>query len=125
MMRGTFLANPPNVPVIQVVMAFNHAVLNPYFILDTGFSGDLQVNPKTAQELGLAHVGVESVKIADGSTVQTPVALSIASLEGNTAVATVLISNGSQLAGIGLLTKLGYKATVDCKYRTVELERVP
>ena len=105
-------------------MAFSHSVLNPYFILDTGFSGDLQISPKTAEELGLKPSGVEGVRIADGSVVQTPVALAIAALEGNSTVATVLISNGSHLAGIGLLTKLGYKATVDCKYRTVELEKV-
>ena len=36
----------------------------------------------------------------------------------------VLISESMPLAGISFLTKFGYKAIVDCKYRTIALERM-
>jgi len=120
MVQGTFVKNTP---FVSVTIAWNDALRNAAFILDTGFTGDLQVTPKIAQELGLEVIAVTPITIADGKTVQMQTALAIAALEGTTNFVTVQISDSLPLAGIGLFTKFSYKAVVDCKYRTVNLER--
>jgi len=113
-----------NTPLIQVAVAWGQAVQAPFVILDTGFTGDLQVTPKIAQELGLKVIGVTKTQIANGAIVDVPVALAIAVMEGVNNYIQVLISNSMPLAGISLLSKFNYKAIVDCKYRTVALEKV-
>ncbi len=120
MIEGLFT---DNLPVIQVAVAWGQAVQTPFVILDTGFSGDLQVTPATAQGLGLEVVGVTKSKIASGQVIDVPVALAIASMEGATNDIQVMIANSLPLAGIGFLSKFGYKAIVDCKNRTVVLEK--
>lgn len=121
MVQGAFVKNTP---FVGVTVAWNDALRNSAFILDTGFTGDLQVTPKIAQELGLEVIAVTPITIANGQTVQMQTALAIAAMEGATNFITVQISDSMPLAGIGLLTKFNYKATVDCKYRAVTLERV-
>ncbi len=96
----------------------------PFVILDTGFTGDLQVTPKIARELGLQVVGVIKTQIANGDVIEVPVALAIAAMEGAENYIQVLISDSMPLAGIGFLSKFGYKAIIDCKYRNIALERV-
>lgn len=125
MIKGRFIGTAPNIPVIQLIVAAGQSVQKPYFVLDTGFTGDLQISPQTAEDLQLTPTAVEKVKIANGDLIDTPIAEALVSMEGAINSVSVLISNGSELAGIGLLTKFGYKATVDCKYRTVELEKMP
>lgn len=119
MIRGEFYEN---IPLIKIIVAWGQAVQTPYFILDTGFTGDLQVTPKIAQELGLKVTGITQARIANGDVINVPIALALASMEGATNYINVLISESMPLAGISFLTKFGYKATVDCKYRTVSLE---
>jgi len=121
MISGVFVEN---VPLVKVVVAWGQSVQAPFVVLDTGFTGDLQVTPKIATELGLKVVGVTKTQIANGQIIQIPVALAIASMEGATNYIQVLISDSFPLAGIGFLTKFGYKALIDCKYRTIALERV-
>ncbi len=121
MISGVFVEN---IPLIKVVVAWGQSVQAPFVVLDTGFTGDLQVTPKIATELGLKVVGVTKTQIANGQIIQVPVALAIASMEGATNYIQVLISDSFPLAGISFLTKFGYKALVDCKYRTVALERM-
>lgn len=121
MVSGVFVEN---IPLIKVVIAWGQSVQDPFFILDTGFTGDLQVTPKIASELGLQVIGVTKTQIANGDVIEVPVALAIAAMEGAENYIQVLISNSVPLAGISLLTKFGYKASVDCKYRTVTLERM-
>lgn len=96
----------------------------PFVILDTGFTGDLQVTPKIAKELNLQVVGVTKTQIANGQIIEVPVALAMAAMEGVVNYIQVLISESMPLAGISFLSKFGYKAAVDCKYRTVVLERM-
>jgi len=121
MLNGVFVEN---IPFIKVVVAWGQSVQAPFVVLDTGFTGDLQVTPKIAEELGLKVVGVTKTQIANGQVIEVPVALAIASMEGAVNYIQVLISESMPLAGISLLTKFNYKATVDCKYRTVALEKV-
>ena len=118
MIKGGFYKNSP---YIQVIVAWGRAVQAPFFILDTGFTGDLMATPRIATELGLIVTGVENIQIADGSIVRIPTALALASMEGKSNLVTVLIQNSTPLAGISLFTKFGYKAIVDCKHITVEL----
>jgi len=121
MIHGRFV---DNTPFIQVIVCWGQSVQAPFFILDTGFTGDLQVTPQMAQELGLRVIGVTPTRIANGQVVETPTALALASMEGAVGYIQVLISESMPLAGISLLTKFNYKATVDCKYRTIALEKV-
>lgn len=121
MLKGIFFKNAP---WVKIIIAWGRAIQAPFFILDTGFTGDLQVTPKIARELGLKTAGVTTVRIANGQAVQVPIALALVSMEGATSLVEVLISQSLPLAGISLLSKFGYKVTVDCKYKTVSLERV-
>lgn len=92
--------------------------------MDTGFTGDLQVTPKIAEELGLKVTGVTKARLANGQILDVPVALALAVMEGKVNSIQVLISDSFPLAGISFLTKFGYRAIVNCKYRAVLLERV-
>ena len=121
MISGVFVEN---IPLIKVVVAWGQSVQAPFVVLDKGFTGDLQVTQEIAKELGLRVVGVTKTQIANGQIIEVPVALAIAAMEGATNYIQVLISNSMPLAGISFLSKFGYKATVDCKYRTVALERM-
>ena len=120
MVRGQFYED---IPFVQIIVAWGQAVQTPFFVLDTGFTGDLQVTPSIAKELGLQVTGVTQTRIANGEVIPVPMALAIASVEGATNYINVLISESLPLAGISFLTKFGYKAVVDCKYRTVVLEK--
>ena len=72
MISGVFVEN---IPLIKVVVAWGQSVQTPFVILDTGFTGDLQVTPEIAIELGLKVVGVTKTQIANGQIVKVPVAL--------------------------------------------------
>jgi len=121
MVSGVFVEN---IPFIKVVLGWGQSVQAPFVVLDTGFTGDLQVTQKIAKELGLQVVGVTKTQIANGQVIEVPVALAIAAMEGAENYIQVLISESMPLAGISFLSKFGYKATVDCKYRTVALEKM-
>jgi predicted aspartyl protease len=123
MIQGYFLPSAPNVPVFSLLVSSEDAVTNPLFVLDTGFSGDLKVNPQTAEDLGLEPIASTDITIANGQTVRSKVALAYTSMEGIRNAVSVVIEEGTHLAGIGLFTKFGYKAIVDCKNRTVELHK--
>ncbi|MDP3772260.1 MAG: hypothetical protein Q8Q94_02710 [bacterium] len=121
MVSGVFVEN---IPFIKVVVAWGQSVQAPFVVLDTGFTGDLQVTQKIAKELGLEVIGVTKTQIANGQVIEVPVALALAAMEGVLNYIQVLISESMPLAGISFLSKFGYKAIVDCKYRTVVLERM-
>lgn len=120
MLQGQFLENTP---WIQITLAWGSFIKKYWFILDTGFTGDLQVPTSFAQELALAPNSVVPVTIANGATVQVPHALAIAAAESAANYVQVGISNGSPLLGINFLTKFGYRAMVDCKNRTIVLDK--
>lgn len=121
MIQGVFAKN---IPFIQMDLAWGDAMQSSFAVLDTGFTGDAQVTPKIAQELGLQIVGVIDTELANGQIVQIPTALAVAGMEGMARYVEVLISNSIPLAGIGLLSKFSYKVSIDCKNRTIHLERV-
>lgn len=121
MVSGKFIENTP---LIKVIVAWGQSVQVPFIILDTGFTGDLQVTPEIARELNLKVVGVTKMQIANGQIVEVPVALAIAAMEGVINNIEVLISENMPLVGISFLSKFSYKAIIDCKHRTVALEMV-
>ncbi|OGI99461.1 hypothetical protein A3H53_02885 [Candidatus Nomurabacteria bacterium RIFCSPLOWO2_02_FULL_40_10] len=121
MVKGTFVEN---VPWVKVILGYGRSIQAPFLVLDTGFTGDIQVTSKIATELGLKVTGISPTRIANGQIVQMPSALAIAAMEGRTKVIEVLISDSMPLAGISFLAKFSYKATVDCKNKTVTLERM-
>lgn len=47
MIQGVFVEDTP---FIKVIVGWGQAVQTPFFVLDTGFTGDLQVTPIIAQE---------------------------------------------------------------------------
>ena len=120
MITGIFI---DNTPFIQVTLAWGLFVKNYWFVLDTGFTGDLQIPIAWSKELGLRINSIEPYTIADGSKVNVPQALVVAAMEGVTNRVQVGIAKGSSLAGINFLAKFGYRAIVDCKYRTVILDK--
>ena len=71
-------------------------------ILDTGFSGFLQIPLVNAFSLGLPLEGAISVTLADGSSLSMLTALVQTTLEGVTQVGTVLLSSGSDDILIGM-----------------------
>ena len=121
MVNGVFEGNTP---FIRVAVGWGQSVQAPFVVLDTGFTGDLQVTQKMAKELGLHVVGVTKTQIANGDIIEVPVALAVAAMEGAVNYIQVLISESMPLVGISFLSKFGYKASVDCKYKTVTLERM-
>lgn len=125
MIRGYFHPANLNIPVIQIAVAWGQSVIYPHFVLDTGFSGDLKVSNQVAKDLGLIPIAMEPVTNMNGDIVQTPVALAYAEIEGEKKEVSILILDGLHLAGMGLYTKFRHKVIIDCKNRTIELEKMP
>lgn len=123
MVSGAFIQNN-TVPIIKILVAWGQAIQEPFFILDTGFTGDLLVTPQIAKDLGLQVTSVTKTKTANGQIGTIPTALAIASMEGSKNYIQVLISESLPLVGISFLSKFNYKAIIDCKYKTVILEKV-
>lgn len=120
MIEGYFSGNSP---MVNIVVGFGQFTQIPEVLLDTGFTGDLQITPQLAKDLGLEMTGVEKMMVADGSIISVPTAFAFVEMEGIKKHIRVLISESMSLVGISLLSRFQYKATVDCKYKTVGLER--
>ena len=120
MVKGRFIGNAP---VVSMDVGWHHAMKHPVVILDTGFSGDLQLTPKLADELGLEPIAVARMKIANGQIIEMPTALALVIMEGEAHYVQVQISNSFPLLGINFLTQFSYKAIVNCKNKEVILEK--
>lgn len=120
MIEGVFIGN---VPWIEIVVGWGKSVQRPLAILDTGFSGDLQVTPKIAKQLQLVSSGTVDVRIANGQVVTVPISKAISWVEGMQNYIDVIVSDSAPLVGIGFLAKFSYKAIVDCKNRKISLNR--
>ncbi len=90
-------------------------------MLDTGFTGDIQVTPHIAAELGLKPSRFLRSKLANGTIATMPAAFALASVQEKIERIDVSICESVPIAGIGFLTKFGLTAIVDCKNRTVAL----
>ncbi len=122
MVKGEFIDGDK--PMISATIAWETATQSPHFLLDTGFTGDIVVTPKIAEELGLEVSGVTFAKTATNKIESVQTATAIGVMEGVNMLVTVLISEGLPLLGISFLEKFKYKAIVDCKNKKVSLEVV-
>ena len=120
MIKGFFIKD---VPWVEVTIGWEEAAQTSLAVLDTGFSGDLQITPKLAKELNLKSTTAVSVQIASGQIVDVPITTAVSSMEGEKQYVKVLISDSTPLLGITFLSKFSYKAIVDCKNRTVALKK--
>ncbi len=121
MIKGTFVDGDK--PMVPAIVAWNQSVQNPYFILDTGFTGDLVVTKKMAADLGLEITGMMPARTVENKVINLPIATAIAVMESDPLYVTVMISEGLPLLGISFLQKFNYTAVVDCKHKTVYLEK--
>ncbi|MES2216726.1 MAG: hypothetical protein V4481_05550 [Patescibacteria group bacterium] len=120
MIKGEFIDGDK--PVVPAGIAWEQAAQNTYFILDTGFTGDLVVTPRMASDLGLEITGMSTAYVAANKVVSVPTATAIAVMENIQLYVTVFVLEGWPLLGMSLLQKFNYKAVVDCKYKQVSLE---
>lgn len=120
MIHGEFILG---LPFFQTAVGWEDKVKTSNYLLDTGFTGDMQISYDTARELNLGLQGTEPTRLADGRVVSMHYSTVIASLEGENQYVQAFISEGSSLVGLGLLKKFGYKAEIDCKKETLALER--
>ncbi len=103
-----------NAPWIHVTMFWNGIVKPFWFIVDTGFTGGLQLPKSIADELGLPVIAVDKVKIANGAIIDTPVSNVVVNLNGKTIVTGVIISeNGDPLLGIRFLKDMELVMTIN------------
>ena len=93
------------------------------FVLDTGFTGDLQITPEIAVYLGLKSKGVSKVQIANGQIVDMSIANVKATIEDVTKPVRATISNGMPLVGIEFLSRFGYTVIMDCKNKEIFLKK--
>ena len=77
-----------------------------------------------ADELGIVAVEHASVATVYGQKIRVDFAHGFVELGGKKMLAEILIFPGPPLIGVKLLSDFCYKAVVDCKNRTVHLERV-
>jgi len=121
MVKGLFRSNTP---IVKVSIIWGQVIRAPFVVLDTGFTGYLQITSKMATELGLKISGTLPVRIPTGQIITIPTAMAFADMEGEKKVAEILVADGIPLMGISFLSKFGYKAEVNCKNRTIILEKV-
>src|SRR3989338_6033014 len=120
MIEGQFVDGDK--PVVPAVIAWNQSVQAPYFILDTGFTGDLVVTPEIAKDLGLDVSAMMPVRIAGNRVVPMETATAIAVMEGQRLYVTIFISEGWPLLGITFMQKFNYKAIINFPNKKVGLE---
>ncbi len=124
MVEGKFQENDIPVPVVPAVISWNGGVQTPFFLLDTGFSGDIAVTEQLAIELGLKFDGISSMETPVGKIENVKTATAFATMEGQTLYVTAILIQGRPLLGISFMEKFNYKAIVDCKNKKVSLEVV-
>ena len=123
MIRGSFSLDR-DFPEVVLPVFFGQKVLHLPFILDTGFSGDLKIDEKTAVDLGITVTNEGYFINANGESVPAGTVRGYADMEGRKVHVTIIIKNGASLAGGALFSALGYKVVVDYKNREAHLERV-
>ena len=122
MIKGKFIET--NRPIVQASVAWGQVIQSPHFLLDTGFTGDLVVPSEVAKDLGITLDGLTTMKMVDNKNAIVKSGTAYGIMEGQQIYITVLVSEGIPPLGISFLEKFSYKAIIDCKYKTVELNRV-
>lgn len=91
-------------------------------IVDTGFTGDLQLTYDVAFPLGLTLKGFQAWKVADGSTVNFLDCLGWVALGGSKVISSIDVKPaGLVLIGMSLLRKLGCEMKIDFASNIAEI----
>lgn len=127
MVQGSFIELRPArpLPALKVVVEFNGAVSDPEFIIDTGFTGDIKIDLKTAGELGIGNLDVTSIENANGQLIPAGFAYGFVEMENRKRSIEIVVADGPHLLGINFLATFGYKAIVDAKNWECHLELAP
>ncbi len=125
MVEGKFPINDILAPMIPAVISWDGGVQTPFFVLDTGFTGDIAVTEQMANDLGLKFDSVSPMQTATGKIEYMSTATAFATMEGETLYITAILVKGKPLLGISFMQKFNYKAIVDCKNKLVRLEVAP
>ena len=124
MIYGTFYHNFPNIPFVEILIGWDSSIQKHTFILDTGFSGELKVTEAMAKDLSLKTIGVVPMGMINNEVQNFPAALAFIDMEGAKERVTVVIGEGLPVLGTGVLSKFGYKVCIDCKYKTINLQKM-
>lgn len=120
MIQGVLIGNTP---LIKIALSWKNSVVFSNVIVDTGFTGDIQITTEIALALKLTPTGFTQVRIANGDLITVKTAVAMVILEGVKKYVEILFSPSEPLLGVGLLKKFGYRAIVDGKNNTVFLEK--
>lgn len=94
-------------------------------VVDTGFTGDLQLTYQEAFTLGLVLKGVQPYRLADGSSITFFSCLGLVSFNGQTVACSIDVKpSGSHLIGMQLLKKLNCSLAADFVNDTARFEVV-
>ena len=100
-------------PVISIIVGSQLGVQELFALVDTGFTGELKVSAKTAEELGLQITHTEKVSLATDVPVSMGAGPARLSLENETKEVSVLIGGLRSSIGVALLRSFGYILTMD------------
>ena len=117
------LLRKDNRPAVPLSIGWSLGIQKIVAIVDTGFSGEVKLPPDIAVELGLTPTHVQAVLLANEQIAEVSASLAFVVIEGEKEEVGVLVAKGMPIMGVGLLSRLGFKLTVDFKARTVFLER--
>lgn len=123
MVHGYFL-HGINLPYVEVSIFSGKKISRSAFVLDTGFSGDIKIDERMADEFGIIPVDEVDTINANGERVRVGFANGYAEMEDRKILVDILIFGGPPLAGMGLFWLFSYKVVVDPKNRTAHLESV-
>ncbi len=112
-----------NRPLISLTIGWRSKTQDVTALIDTGFTGELKISQKEANELGVQVTHTEPVTLADEKTVDMAAGLAMVSMEGTQKTMEVLISDGMPIIGVGLLKKFGYILNINFPGSIVSLRR--
>ncbi|MBS1515481.1 MAG: hypothetical protein JSS63_10630 [Bacteroidetes bacterium] len=120
MIKGFFR---DNIAFINLNLSWGTTTLEETFLIDTGFAGGLMITPLLAAQLALDITETKTARLADNSIVNMMAASVVVNLNEEFNLVEVLISSGLPIVGMDFFMMFGYKIIIDCKLRTITLEK--
>lgn len=121
MVIGQFQGIGAPLPMVPALITWNNSIQVPFFVLDTGFSGDIAITEEMAEDLGVRFDTTVCMQAATGEARLFPATTVFATMEGKTLYVTAVLVKGKPLLGITFMQKFNYVAIVDCRLKTVSL----
>lgn len=110
-------------PILPIEIGWSGHVQNVLALVDTGFTGELKIPPSMAEQLGIQITDTRKVVWGDGRETLIRSGFAYVSMEGTKKPVSVLIDEGTLLAGTRLFKNFGYTMTIDFPNEQFELER--